>query len=112
MIDTNVVIGYLDNKLPAEAMVMLNDVVDDVSNLSVVSKIEILRFNATPGAYKVLEDFIGESNVIGLTEAVVERTILVCKAHRIKLPDAIIAATALTLDYTLLTRNISDFKNI
>jgi len=31
---------------------------------------------------------------------------------RIKLPDVIIAATALTNNYTLLTRNIDDFKNI
>ena len=91
---------------------MLNGVVDNASNISVISKIEVLRFNAAGTVYRVLEDFIKESNVIGLNELVVEKTIAVCKAHRIKLPDAIIAATALVYDFTLITRNISDFKNI
>lgn len=34
------------------------------------------------------------------------------KVHRIKLPDAIIAATALVHGFKLITRNIADFKNI
>ncbi|MCF8232854.1 MAG: hypothetical protein K9J27_11755 [Bacteroidales bacterium] len=32
--------------------------------------------------------------------------------HKIKLPDAIIAATSLVYDLTLITRNSTDFKNI
>jgi hypothetical protein len=34
------------------------------------------------------------------------------KKKKTKLPDAIIAATALELGLTLITRNIGDFKNI
>jgi predicted nucleic acid-binding protein len=34
------------------------------------------------------------------------------KKNKTKLPDAIIAATALELGLTLITRNIGDFKNI
>lgn len=34
------------------------------------------------------------------------------KNYSVKLPDAIIAATALVHDYTLVTRNASDFKKI
>ena len=34
------------------------------------------------------------------------------KTHKIKLPDAIIAATALVHDLTLLTRNVNDFNKI
>lgn len=112
LIDTNVVIGYLDNQLPHSAMSFLHEVVDEASNISVISKIEILRFNAAPGNYTILKDFVDASNVIGLTEPIIEKTIEVCKAHRIKLPDAVIAAASLTFDLTLLTRNLSDFKNI
>jgi predicted nucleic acid-binding protein len=43
---------------------------------------------------------------------VVKTTIDICKQSRIKLPDAIIAATALSSNLTLLTRNVSDFKHI
>lgn len=43
---------------------------------------------------------------------VVDKTILVCRQTRIKLPDAIIAATSLVYNLTLVTRNIDDLKNI
>jgi predicted nucleic acid-binding protein len=35
-----------------------------------------------------------------------------CKQSKIKLADAVIAATALTENYILVTRNIGDFKHI
>jgi predicted nucleic acid-binding protein len=40
------------------------------------------------------------------------KTAEIRKAHKVKLPDAIIAATAVEFDLTLLTRNTNDFKNI
>ncbi|MFI5140675.1 MAG: type II toxin-antitoxin system VapC family toxin [Sphingobacteriales bacterium] len=112
LIDTNVVIGYLDNKLPAHGMMLMHAIVDDTPNISVITKIEVLRFNTSLDAYKILEDFIKESSVFDLNDLVVESTISICKSHRIKLPDAIIAATALVYNLILITRNISDFKNI
>lgn len=50
--------------------------------------------------------------MLDLNELVVDRTIAICKSQRIKLPDAVIAATALVYNFKLLTRNIADFKNI
>ena len=47
-----------------------------------------------------------------LTEEVEKQTILIRKANKIKLPDAIIAATAMVYNLTLVTRNSDDFKNI
>lgn len=112
LVDTNVVIGYLDNKLPVRGMQFMNEIIDNVPNLSVITKIEVLRFNTSVESYKILEDFINESNVFDLDELVVKSTITICKSNRIKLPDAIIAATALVYDLNLITRNISDFRNI
>jgi predicted nucleic acid-binding protein len=40
------------------------------------------------------------------------KTIELRKNHRIKLPDAIIAATALVYGLTVISRNITDFKSI
>jgi len=93
-------------------MVLMNGIIDDTPNISVITKIEVLRFNTSSDTYKVLEDFIRESSVFDLNDLVVENTISICKSHRIKLPDAIIAATALVYNLILITRNISDFKNI
>ncbi|MBL7776246.1 MAG: type II toxin-antitoxin system VapC family toxin, partial [Saprospiraceae bacterium] len=47
-----------------------------------------------------------------LDETVVNRCISLRKAHKIKLPDAIVAATALVHNLSLLTRNESDFRKI
>ena len=63
-------------------------------------------------SYQILLDFINDSLVIGLTEEVIDKTIDLGKANKIKLPDAIKAATALVYEYVLISRKISDFKNI
>ena len=93
-------------------MEMMNTVIDDTPNISVITKIEVLRFNASVSVYKILEDFINQSVIFDLNDMVVSKTISICKSHRIKLPDAVIAATALVYDLSLITRNVIDFKNI
>jgi predicted nucleic acid-binding protein len=112
LIDSNVVIGYLDNKLPESGMKFMHAIVDETPNISVVTKIEVLRFNTSDVVYKTLQDFVSESIVFEINDQVVDKTIAICKGHRIKLPDAIIAATAIVGDLMLITRNTSDFKNI
>jgi predicted nucleic acid-binding protein len=112
LIDSNVVIGYLDNKLPESGMKFMHAIVDETPNISVVTKIEALRFNTSDDVYKTLHDFVSESIVFEINDQVVDKTITICKGQRIKLPDAIIAATAIVGDLTLITRNTSDFKNI
>ena len=57
LVDSNVVIGYLDNKIHKKGMNFINALVDDTPNISVITKIELLRFNAPPGAYSILTDF-------------------------------------------------------
>ena len=59
-----------------------------------------------------MENFVRYASIIVLNDRVVDKTIEIRKLHRIKLPDAVIAATALVYNLTLLTRNVSDFRNI
>lgn len=112
LIDTNAVIDYLGNKLPISGIDFMNSVVDAVPNVSVVTKIEILGYNASEQYYTILNSFINDATVLDLNEKVVEATIDIRKKHKTKLPDAIIAATALVYDLVVITRNTSDFKNI
>ena len=47
-----------------------------------------------------------------IQEVVVQKVIALRQTRRMKLPDAIIAATAILHDCVLVTRNISDFSGL
>ncbi len=90
----------------------MNTVVDAGPNVSVVTKIEVLGFNTINEHQKLLTNFMNDTTVLDLTDNVVEVCIEIRKKYKTKLPDAIIAATALVYNLVVISRNISDFKNI
>jgi toxin FitB len=110
--DTNAIIDYLGKKLQTHAMDFMNSIVDEVPNVSVITKIELLGFNTPEPHDKLLTEFMNDANVIALIHDIVEESIAIRKANKIKLPDAIIAATAIVHGLTLITHNTKDFKDI
>jgi predicted nucleic acid-binding protein len=110
--DTNAVIDYLGNKIPAAGMGFMNEVMNTEPQVSVITKIEVLGFNAPEEHYRLLAHFMNDVTILNLTGEIVETCINIRKMCRIKLPDAIIAATSLTYNLVMITRNIADFKNI
>jgi len=77
-----------------------------------MTQIEVLGFSNPPEIQTFLNEFIAASLVIPLNDDIVNTTIEIRKKNKIKTPDAIIAATAITLNYPLITRNVSDFKKL
>jgi predicted nucleic acid-binding protein len=112
LVDTNAVIDYLGNKLPPSGMEFMNSLVDSSLYISLISKIEILGFNAPNSHYQVLEEFVSDSTILNLSDDVISLTINIRKKNKIKIPDAIIAATAISTNCTLVTRNVSDFERV
>jgi predicted nucleic acid-binding protein len=112
LMDTNAVIDYLGNHIPAMGMGFLNEVMDATPQVSIITKIEVLGFNAPATHYRLLTQFMNDVRVLNLTDKIVATCIDIRKKRHVKLPDAIIAATALAYDLVLITRNVSDFKNI
>lgn len=113
ILDTNVIIYYCNGSLPERANTFLQVEVDKGIYISVVSEIETLGYSlSTEYESMINEDFIDGSIIIELTRDVVDKTIEIRKIYRIKLPDAIIAATALVHDMTLISRNDIDFKKV
>ena len=47
LLDTNVVINYLDASLPVAGMQLLNDIVDSDPMISIITKMETLGYNFT-----------------------------------------------------------------
>jgi predicted nucleic acid-binding protein len=81
--------------------------------ISIVTKMETLGYNfQSVEEQTTMETFINGSTILDLNNDIVNTTIAIRKSKKMKLPDAIIAATALVYDLTLITRNSADFKNI
>lgn len=113
LIDTNSVSDFLSASLPPKGILFLSEVIDAVPNISIISQIELLCWDASDK--KIAEevaDFVKDSNVLPIAPDVVEHCVRIRKGRRIKTPDAIIAATALTYGFTLITNNEKDFKHI
>ncbi|NJN26345.1 MAG: type II toxin-antitoxin system VapC family toxin [Cyclobacteriaceae bacterium] len=112
--DTNTAIYYLQQQFPSSAEQFIDSTLSDSSPaISAITEIELLCWKtATEKDLEVLHNFINDSLVFELEKDIKLKTADIRKAHKIKLPDAIIAATALVHDLILLTRNVSDFKNI
>ncbi len=112
LIDTNAIIDYLGNALPTAGKALIQEVLDTKPCISIITKIEVLGYQKHAEHYQLLENFVNDVEVIELTSVIADRTISIRKTNKIKLPDAIIAATALTFGLTIITRNIFDFKSI
>ena len=109
LLDTNAILDYMGNKLPFKAKNNLAQIIDEEINISVIIKIELLGFSKVE---KDLLDFVSFSKIYPLDNYIVEKTIEVRRYCKIKLPDAIIAATCLHYSFVLVTNNINDFKKI
>ncbi len=110
LVDTNICIYQFDGRLPAFAEDLLKK---NRAVISVITQIELLAWKkATVAELQIIKDFVSRAAIFQLTPAVVEATIDIRRNYRTKLPDAVIAATALINDFTLVSRNERDFSMI
>jgi len=113
LIDTNILIYYLDGKMPPDVRDFTAQVLATSFVISVITKIEFLGWpRFSDGDHVSARKFLEEAEVLSLTADIVEETIRLKRSESIKLPDAVIAATCLLQNFTLLTRNQSDFQSI
>jgi hypothetical protein len=104
VLDTNVVLGFLSGKGWARSF--FEKAIGSGARLSVssVTRMELLGFpGITPQEESALSDFLREVFVVPIDESVEDEAIRLRRGHRLKLPDAIIAATAMVADATLVT---------
>ena len=112
LIDTNIVSDYFSASLPASGLQFMDSVIDAVPNLSVITQIELLCWKTDTAKEQRVKDFITESEILDITTDVILHCVDIRRNKKIKTPDAIIAATALAHDYTLISNNDKDFKGI
>jgi predicted nucleic acid-binding protein len=112
LVDSNVIIDYVSNRIPEKSAKQLDIYFNSNFSVSIISKIEVLGFNTQEYELEQLESFIQLSSIVYIDEAVADKTIEIRRMKRIKLPDAIIAATALVQNCILLSHNTTDFNKI
>jgi predicted nucleic acid-binding protein len=101
VLDTNVVLYHLGNRLA-------EDLPDGPLCISVISEIELLSYpGLSPDEEQNLRSFLEKINIIELNDAVKSGAIALRRKGKLKLPDAIVLATAKALGATLLTNDLT-----
>ena len=100
-------------RLPGKGKEFVTEVVNTDFIISVAVEIEALTYHETPDKMPLIEEFISLASILPLDKEVTRKAIeRRRKQRKLKLGDAIIAATAIVHSLTLLTNNLKDFKNI
>jgi predicted nucleic acid-binding protein len=112
--DTNTVIYYLQKHFPAAQEKLMDNIINDFQPaISVITEIELLCWKtATRKDLITLKNFISDCVVFELEQTIKLKTIEIRKQSGLKLPDSLIAATALVNELTLISHNTSDFKRV
>jgi predicted nucleic acid-binding protein len=105
LFDTNILIDYLNGVeaartelgRPAERLI------------SIITWMEVLAGSHDEAEEEVIEMFLRDFRVVDLTRRVAREAIEIRRTRRIRLPDAIVWASARTESAVLLTRNTKDF---
>jgi tRNA(fMet)-specific endonuclease VapC len=111
VLDTNAIVALLNGSSGLSGKVYKAQWI----GISVISYLEFLAYSGlSPEDQTLFADFCNRIDVIGLgveDAKLLDTTTQLRRDYRLKLPDAIIAATALTTDATLVTAD-DDFKKV
>lgn len=109
LIDSNIIIySYSD-----EYSYLRQLFVDELSNISEISRVEVLGYHELRENQKrYFLDIFSYTPIIIPDREIFDKAIEVRQKHNLKLGDSIIAATALVYGLTVYTRNLKDFEHI
>ena len=95
-----------------EGNTIVKPFLDQTVAISVISEIELLGYpKITEGEKRRLKALLAECEIVELTAEIKELAIALRQTQRIKVPDSIIAATAIYLRVPVVTSDL-DFKKL
>jgi len=104
VLDTNAVIFLTnrDNVIPDD---LKNELNESELFISVITRMELAAKQVKPEEEESIRDFIADVTVSPLDEEVEHKAVEIRRTTKIKLPDCIVAATAIVLDAVLVTND-------
>lgn len=112
LLDTNIVIEGVAGSDPA-VKALQTAVESEWVGYSAITRLELFGYpDLTTEEERALSVTIEQFEDVAVTHSIIDHAIQLRRTNRIKVPDAIIAATAVVMDAALITRNENDFKVI
>jgi len=112
LLDSNVVSNYFAGVFGEKAMQLIAEILDKGPNLSVITAIEALCWRIEDkDKENIVQAFVNEANILYINRDIAGKCVVIRLSKKIKLPDAVIAATAIAHRMTLLTSD-QDFNSI
>lgn len=107
ILDSNIIIYAVQPQFDTlNHFILENEVV-----VSAISYLEVMGFHRLDPVEKAkLEVFFSGMTILPLEQKVVQCAVLLRQQRKMSLGDALIAATALEYERTLVTRNVKDFE--
>lgn len=97
--DTNVLIYLLEGKRNVDEYLKNNFIF-----ISVITEIELMGwFNIADADKKVIHSLLKSVTIVDLSQQIKEIAISLKQKHKVKLPDAIIAATSINLGFPIIS---------
>ena len=112
LIDTNAISDYFTASFSKKGISLMDKVINEVPNLSIITQIELLCWQTDTKIMQMVVDFIDDSNVFNINQEIIKQCVAIRRNKKIKTPDAIIGATAVAYQFTLITNNEKDFNDI
>ena len=105
LFDTNILIDHLNGVIKATREITRSK----SPAISVITWVEVMTGAASSGEEAILRAFLSNFQCLEMTREVADRAAVIRRQKRLKMPDAIILATAEAAGRVLVTRNVKDF---
>ncbi|MDQ7085775.1 MAG: type II toxin-antitoxin system VapC family toxin [Sulfurovum sp.] len=107
LVDSNIIIYHLNKDSIATTFLSSN--YEQIA-ISQITFVEVLSFSFSEEAEKDVRELLSAFEILDVTKGVSNQAIENRKLKKIKIPDNIIASTAMVNNLTLVTRNVKDFR--
>jgi predicted nucleic acid-binding protein len=113
VIDSNILIYHINGQLDSDIEQTLYGYFEQSAYISTITVMEVLSWpRHSDESVELTTAFLKIFDEIAIDAEIKILAIRIRRNYRLKLPDAIIAATALHLGLPLITRNVKDFEVI